>query len=200
MQFAVANQFKLIAVTLPDALPNEAALISLMLEEGVSRVHLRKPALPEEYIRELLRNIPQRLHSRLSLHDAHQLVIEFPGVHLHLNSRNPYPIEGCSEYSTSCHSLQELGSCPNANYSFLSPIFDSISKSGYTSKFSLTTLRQASIQGLINDRVIALGGVTPHNIPILRELNFGGAAMLGYFWQYTDVESIKKTIRSCCNL
>lgn len=65
------------------------------------------------------------------------------------------------------------------DYLFLSPIFDSISKRGYKSRFSDEVLRRASVEGLIDSKVIALGGVTLDKIPYLRSLNFGGVAMMG---------------------
>ena len=62
---------------------------------------------------------------------------------------------------------------------FLSPIFDSVSKQGYASAFTDNALKQASRDGIIDNKVVALGGVTPDKINYLRQLNFGGAAMLG---------------------
>ena len=41
------------------------------------------------------------------------------------------------------------------------------------------TLSQASEQGILDNKVVALGGVTPDKIHYLKSLNFGGAAMLG---------------------
>ena len=40
-------------------------------------------------------------------------------------------------------------------------------------------LRDASIKGIIDDKVVALGGFTFEKISYLKELNFGGAAMMG---------------------
>ena len=60
----------------------------------------------------------------------------------------------------------------------LSPVFDSISKQGYRSAFDPDSLRP----WLEGKRVVALGGVTPERIPLLRDAGFSGAAMLGYFW------------------
>ena len=82
--------------------------------------------------------------------------------------------------SRSCHSLEEVKQYKNAcDYVFLSPIFDSVSKQGYVSAFAYETLKQASGDGIIDGKVVALGGVTPDKISRLRSLNFGGAAMLG---------------------
>ena len=65
-------------------------------------------------------------------------------------------------------------------YVFLSPIFNSISKQNYNTKFTLHELHQASDIGLIDSKVIALGGITPDNIATTMQLGFGGAAVLGY--------------------
>ena len=65
------------------------------------------------------------------------------------------------------------------DYLFLSPIFDSISKVGYKSAFTEDMLKDASAKGVIDEKVVALGGVTFNRIPYLKELNFGGAAMMG---------------------
>ena len=65
------------------------------------------------------------------------------------------------------------------DYVFLSPIFDSISKVGYNSAFTEDMLRDASVKGIIDEKVVALGGVTFEKISYLKELNFGGAAMMG---------------------
>ena len=65
---------------------------------------------------------------------------------------------------------------------FLSPIFDSISKKGYRHSFTNKDLEDAANNGIINERVVALGGVIPQFIPQLRAWNFGGAAFLGAVW------------------
>ena len=63
---------------------------------------------------------------------------------------------------------------------FLSPIFQSISKEGYGSGFSLDGLRNA--KGIIDDKVIALGGICPRTITKLKDIPFGGVAVLGALW------------------
>ena len=80
----------------------------------------------------------------------------------------------------SCHSLEEIIKYKNDyDYLFLSPIFDSISKVGYKSEFNNQDLLEASEGGIIDEKVIALGGVTFDKIPYLKELHFGGVAMIG---------------------
>ena len=66
---------------------------------------------------------------------------------------------------------------------FLSPIYASISKRGYEAAFTPEMLRTAADEGMIDDKVVALGGVTPDKLPQLQVLGFGGAAVLGALWQ-----------------
>ena len=85
--------------------------------------------------------------------------------------------------SISCHSLEELSAYKaKFDYLFLSPIFDSISKKGYSGRFTREQLLAARDNGLIDKKIIALGGITSGNIPIIRELGFGGVAVLGSVW------------------
>ena len=69
-----------------------------------------------------------------------------------------------------------------SDYLFLSPIFDSISKMRYRSAFSHEELQRAADTGIIDNRVVALGGVTYDKIAYLESLHFGGVAMSGALW------------------
>lgn len=177
---------KLIVITTPDFLPDEGAIITRLFYEGLERLHLRKPGGSKEQTAELIRQISAAYHPRIVLHDHFSLAEEFAVGGLHLNRRNPalpsdYGAGG--SVSRSCHSLQEVVTAlSQCDYIFLSPIFRSISKEGYGSGFPLDTLRLEGACGRINERVIALGGMDRHTIPLLREIPFGGVACLGAIW------------------
>ena len=87
--------------------------------------------------------------------------------------------------SISCHSLVELAECRRKPYAYmsLSPIFDSISKQGYRSAFTAEQIAEARQQGLIDERVMALGGVTFDKVKQVLEMGFGGAMILGDAWK-----------------
>lgn len=195
---------RIIVISAPDFLPGEAEAVTALLEAGAWRVHVRKPAAGSDSIARLLEHIPAALYSRISLHDHHELAARFGVGGVHLNGRNPSVPAGFGGLvSRSCHSMEELleyGSV--CDYMFLSPIFDSISKSGYASRFSLEEIRRRIVAGsdvatarmdvMSSDgncrsvdwgRVFALGGVCPDNIRLLEEAGFGGAAVLGYIWE-----------------
>ena len=65
------------------------------------------------------------------------------------------------------------------DYVFLSPVFNSISKQGYEAAFTDEQLDAAARSGLLDHRVMALGGIMPECAPQLRRWHFGGGAMLG---------------------
>ena len=175
---------KLIAITVPQILDDEHLLISSVLEKGIHRLHLRKPEASASEMRNILEKIPVCYHNRISLHDKFSLVEEFPNIGgLNLNRRNSDIPKGFNgQISRSCHSLEEIRNCSNMDYLFLSPIFNSISKEGYESGFTIEELESASDKGIINDKVFALGGIDEKTIPELHTISFGGVAVLGALW------------------
>ena len=174
---------RVIVITDPEFLPGEAEAVTALLDAGAWRVHVRKPGAHAEDVSALLDVVPERYYSRISLHDCHDLALRYGLGGVHLNSRNPVPPSGFAGLvSRSCHSFSELSEyLSTCDYLFLSPIFNSISKWGYSSHFSLEDIKSNS--GIVNDRVFALGGVSADNIGLLPDVGFGGAAVLGYIWE-----------------
>lgn len=83
--------------------------------------------------------------------------------------------------SISFHSLLSmLEDNSNYTYVFLSPVFDSISKRGYSGAFSHSNLRSSLSKTKHN--VMALGGVKADVVQTVNELGFGGMAVLGAMW------------------
>lgn len=177
---------RIIAITLPNFFPGEASAIdALFAEDSIDLLHLRKPDSSTDDCRRLLDAISKEWLPRIVINDHFALCREY-GLHgVHLNRRNPMPpADHHGSLSCSCHSLQEVAERkPLMDYVFLSPIYDSISKQGYRSAFTDATLRQATADGIIDEKVVALGGVTRERINQLEEYGFGGAAMLGDIWK-----------------
>lgn len=177
---------KTIAITLPDFFPDEVEAINRMFAEGaIDLLHIRKPGSTIDKCRQLLDNIRNEYYGRIVVNDHFALCAEYNLYGVHLNRRNPTP-PPCHQgsISCSCHSLKEVVARKlKMNYVFLSPIFDSISKQGYRSAFDDATLKKASAEGIIDQKVVALGGVTRERMAQLQEYGFGGAAMLGDIWR-----------------
>jgi thiamine-phosphate pyrophosphorylase len=174
-----------IAITLPDAISGEVATIRYLLANGFDIVHLRKPNVDIEYCRQLLAELTDTERSRIVVHDYYALYEEFGlrGVHLNRNIES-LPSDYSGSRTRSCHSLEEVARYKaEVDYLFLSPIFDSISKVGYHSAFSHDELCQAARKGIIDSRVIALGGVTADKLAYLESLGFGGIAMSGAIYK-----------------
>lgn len=175
-----------IVITLPTFFEGEAGRIAQMLDAGrADLIHIRKPGATEGEVESLIRAIPERLRNRLVLHDLHHLAIRYRLHGIHLNSRNPEPPAGwAGSVSRSCHTISEVSEWkPRCNYVSLSPIFDSISKQGYTAAFTREELQAAAAQGIIDDKVLALGGVTFARISEVEAMGFGGAMILGDAWK-----------------
>ena len=158
------DRFIIIVITSPGYVAEEARKIRQLLASGVDYVHIRKPDSTLREVKDLIEDIPYDMRHRLRLHGHFSLVDEFNLAGVHLNHRNPEP------------PLNALTAC---SYVTLSPIFDSISKAGYTSHFDLDKIAPT----IVGKHVVALGGVTPRHFASLREHGFYGAAMLGYVWQ-----------------
>ena len=172
---------KWIAITSPSFFDGEDAFIGRLLDCGADTVHLRKPGASATECACLLDCISAAERSRIVIHDFFELAVPY-GLHgIHLNARHNEVPEGYKGHiSRSCHSLDEVRRySPECSYVFLSPVFDSVSKQGYQSAFTAEVLSRAAEEGIIDSKVIALGGITPDRIPYLRSLGFGGAAMLG---------------------
>lgn len=204
---------QLLVFTSPEFLQDEARLIESAFQAGADRLHLRKPSAQKEQLSALIALIDPRWYNRIVLHEHFELVEYYGLGGIHLNRRNPVAPDwawNALRYtvSCSCHSLEELVQTSHLSYRTLSPIFDSLSKQGYASSFSESELRMASLSGRIDIRTIALGGITPANIPLLKTFGFGGVAVLGYVWQDFPLtpETVALRIANlkqnmlCCNL
>lgn len=178
--------FTTVIITQPFFVEGEAKRIAEFLQNGTcDYLHIRKPGSKREDVERLLMSIPTELHFRLTLHDHFELAGKYNLHGLHTNSRNPSVpdgFKGC--VSCSLHSIDEVARLKD-EYSFvsLSPIFDSISKQGYNSAFTLKQLAAAKSNGIIDEKVFALGGITFALLPTVKAMGFGGAMILGDAWR-----------------
>ena len=182
-----------IVITMPEMFPGETEVVNTLFANGMQRLHLRKPRASEEEMAEWIGRIDLPFRQRIIVHDHHRLLKTMGLGGIHLNARNPeapawFSAErqkrGSVTLSFSCHSLEEIAQWKGVcDYLFLSPIFDSISKGGYTSAFTRETLLQAYHDGLFSKPVYALGGVSADNIRSIYDYGFAGAAVIGSLWQ-----------------
>lgn len=170
-----------------------------MFEEGLATAHIRKPTWTTEQLERYVQLIPKTYHKHLVLHSHYALALRYQlkGIHLTERSRlapeTPALLRKLPDQtvSTSFHSLAEVTHHRRRyHYVFLSPIFDSTSKTDYRSGFQLREVQRAMAGWQRRDayvpQVVALGGITPGNIGQVQEAGFAGAAVLGGIWQQPD--------------
>lgn len=174
---------QLITLTAERILSNEAAILNMLFDEGLPLLHLRKPCSSASEMKELLAAINPSFYQRIVVHDHFELIALFRLKGAHLNRRNPdAPNLSSITVSRSCHSLHAISHLEGYDYLFLSPVFDSISKQDYIHAFTSEELRKAGSRGIINNKIMVLGGVHPANIPLAADYGFGGVAVLGALW------------------
>ena len=175
----------MIVITLPYFFDGEAEQIVQLLHSSVDLIHIRKPESKAEEMERLIESIPSEYYNRLALHDHHELAVKYHLYGVHLNGRNPEPPQGWQgSVSKSCHSLEEVKKWKErCDYVSLSPIFDSISKQGYRAAFTASEIEEAKRAGIIDQKVMALGGVTFDKIDEVLRMGFGGGMILGDAWK-----------------
>ncbi len=181
---------KLLVISNPVDLPDEAAIINQLFASGLEILHLRKPGAGTTSLEKLLNQNQPEYYSGMALHQRYELAEQFGIKRLHFpeqyreqttaNHFRKFKEEGFT-LTTSIHSWETLkGLDPIWEYVFFSPVFTSISKPGYQSAVSSDFYLPQSYKHL---PVIALGGVNSQNIDQIKKMNFDGAALLGAIWQ-----------------
>lgn len=176
---------------------NEIESVKTIIDSGFDYVHVRKPSFSSAEMEAYLKKFPSEYLPHLKLNDHFELARQFDVAGLHLNRRNnEVPRWFTKKVSKSCHSFGELSNIGSFEYVFLSPIYDSICKQGYTSNFTAGELMQAGRDGLIDGKVIALGGITAGKLPEIKEYGFGGAAFLGYLSGASDKKELNERLKT----
>ena len=184
--------FKLIVITPESDYPEEIKWINLLFENGLERLHIRKPYFKSIDLQNYLLQIPEKYHPRIVIHQHAVLLGEFKLGGMHLTEKSKKSVKdlglikkiGGTIISASFHSLADvLKSRRKYEYFFLSPVFTSISKNQYPAVFNWEDLL-ALVKKKKNAR--ALGGVEKNKIQLLKQAGFSGAAVLGFIWEGTN--------------
>lgn len=185
----------------------ETQLITKFFENGLDILHIRKPNMSRSKLEAYIQEIPEKFWGQIVIHGYFELAIKYKlrGIHASKSKRKskffkwvrlPYlRLKMPSlQVSTSFHHLASLyEETTPYDYVFLSPIFDSISKSGYQSGFSHQNLAMAVQRSKF--KIMALGGVELDKIESLSEMKFHGAVLSGVIWQSENKLEVFKAIR-----
>ncbi|MEX6690559.1 thiamine phosphate synthase [Danxiaibacter flavus] len=199
---------ELIVITPPTDIKDEVASVKEMLESGLDRLHLRKENSDIDAYRNYLHQIPAVFHTQVSIHEYPELLNEFPLIGFHCKAivwkdeKKLKEVLSCSSSSTisaSFHSWEEVMQAPyDFDYGFVSPVFDSISKSDYPANIDITKLK-ATRQYLSSNqknapKIFALGGIDAAKIAQLDHTGFDGVAILGIVWRSDNCLAAFETI------
>ncbi len=182
------QNMKVILITTDTFFVEEDIILNALFEEGLDVLHLRKPDSEPVLCERLLTLMPPKWYDRIVVHDHFYLKEEYGLKGIHLNKRNPEIPEGYKGHlSRSCQSLQEVVEWKKkCDYVFLSPVFDPTTPSVDCEPYSLQTLKEAQQNGIIDNKVIALGGVNEDNVRKAKDLGFGGIGIMAAVWQNFD--------------
>lgn len=172
---------RLIVISSPEFFVGESNILNQLFALGLMRLHLRKPQCLKEELKKLISEIDVDYREHITIHYHLDLVTEmelggmhfsYPEVKNHIKSNNAYSV------SCSLHKWEELVEVQQTiDYCFMSPVFNSISKSGYQANEVLKKVPAFA------ENVYALGGITANNCKAVLDMGYSGIGILGYLWE-----------------
>lgn len=176
----------LIVLSDSDFRSGETEIVNQLFLAGLDLFHIRKYGASEESLLKWINEIAPEYRSRLVLHHNHEWGKRIGLNRFHYSERDRknwkeqswQGVNSKENYSTSVHSVEAYNELPNHfSYAFLSPVFDSISKTDYKAvEFDLGKRTDKAT------RLVGLGGIQADNVKQVIEKGFDGAALLGAIW------------------
>ncbi len=187
---------------------DEVAIVNRLFHAGLQRYHLRKKGFSIADYRRYLSCLDEAYLPRVVLHGGgFGLYDEFDlaGIHLSTADRMNGDIRQqishvpSAKISTSFHAWSEIShDSTDYGYVFISPVFDSISKTSYQAAVDLRGLgvlrRKFEDKERHCPRIVALGGVDSPHLPILKQYKFDGAAIYGAIWKSAHPDAVFERI------
>jgi thiamine-phosphate pyrophosphorylase len=188
----------IIVITHEDLISHEIDTINEMFRAGLDLLHIRKPFINDEEMKLLINGIDQGFHSKLVLHSHYEVGKLYAISRFHvreadrINGLYRLKIEEGNTISTSVHQIKDYNMLGNDwQYSFISPVFPSISKKGYGQDTKI--MEDLTYRNNIYVKLIALGGIDENTIKKVFQAGADGAAFLGAIWNSsTPVDTFKK--------
>ncbi|WP_263602074.1 thiamine phosphate synthase [Chryseobacterium sp. PET-29] len=186
----------IIIITPEKIVPNETEVINELFQEGLDLLHIRKPVMNLEEMKDFIQKINSEFHHRLVLHSHYDLAESYNISRHHFREidrhNELYKSLRDKTISTSVHDIETFNELSeNWEYAFISPVFPSISKKGYGKDSEI--LNDIKKRNHSNVKLIALGGIHEDNIHIISDSNLDGVALLGAIWENNQpIEIFKK--------
>lgn len=186
---------EIVVISAPQEQPNEIEEVVRMFDAGLKHFHIRKPRMNKNQLAEYIKRYPEQFRSRMIIHSYHGLAdtYQLGGIHLSREHRkrgkfyqlrlwikrkfNPQLV-----VTRTFHKLTDVTSERRKySYAFLSPVFDSVTRSSLAGGFSKRALLIIIPQA--RQPIYALGGVTVERLYECAENGFHGAAFHGSVWE-----------------
>lgn len=166
---------------------SECYTLELLIDIDIDYLHIRKEAsADDEYVTRIINRLPKSYRPKIVLHGHPEVAKRYAIGGLHHKSGTDYLQDSGTEFQTKAfHSIEEIKNCKYPyRYGFLSPIFDSISKEGYSAAFDQEELRQFLNSDQKPFPIVALGGIHKGNVQECKDMGFDGVAVLGTVWSH----------------
>jgi len=180
----------LVVISYPTPLVDEATIINALFDEGLEILHLRKPGLTADEMRELIEKVKPQFRQQITLHQHHEVADDLGINRFHFTEAKRKEMnegeqsqlkESDNVLSTSIHQMdayRHLSPC--FDYTFFGPVFNSVSKQRYASTLSDDFIFPIRLD---HPKVIAIGGIDTSNIQQAMDMDFDGVAILGAIWK-----------------
>lgn len=189
----------LAVVSLDYIVPRETQMVNAMFDRGLDIFHIRKKNVSDSDIDQYIHQIDPIHRDKLAVHLVQEMTVPKNIKRLHFPSALRHTLKDREQQgwilSTSTHSINEFNSLSASwSYSFLSPVYPSISKPGYG--MSTRVLNELSAREHAETKLIALGGITLENLQTVCDQGADGAALSGAVW-FSDkpVEYVEASIK-----
>jgi thiamine-phosphate pyrophosphorylase len=189
---------KLILISPENSVVNEISLVQAMMSTNEDmRFHLRKFRWSKEDYLGYLMELSPLFYDRVSIHQYHDLQLNFPkiGLHYRENERTEI-VKNERPISTSFHNSADALNIGNEfDYFFCSPVFQSLSKKDYlpSENWEITAWNTE-----LRRKALALGGISVETIIHAKELGFTNFAVLGSIWMSENPLKSFESIYEVC--
>ena len=176
---------KLVIMTKSTYFVEEDKILSMLFEEGLDSLHISKADTSPLYLERLLSLLPSEYHRKITVHQHFNMKNEFSLGGIHLDNSSIAVPRGYRGYlSRTCEDVMQLKAMKKqSDYVLLKNIHQPREQTEKEERvLSDLELDEAYRQGILGRNVYAMGGITIDDIPILRELDFGGVVVRNDLW------------------
>ncbi|MGB1247537.1 MAG: thiamine phosphate synthase [Chitinophagales bacterium] len=186
---------KLIVYTIPYDIKDEVKTINRLFEDGLDNLHVRKPGFSASTIKEMIKGIDPQFHQNLVLHSHYHLALTHDIKGIHLSNPNFFIKQQYAkllklkkndlQVASTVHDIHQTTDINSVvDYAMVGPLYTKYSEENKKTNFNRFELAQ-SVQNA-SKKLIALGGISIQDIPLLQQIGFAGVALQSAIWKSTD--------------